>query len=527
MSQIYLSFARKEGYITEKLEGNLQQAGFQTWRDTKNITPSRDFHQDLENTIKECSHFLLCLSEGADQRPENMEQLEIAYALAEDQKRQHQDPPHRLPIIPLVFPGGVIPPTVQSWEPIHINGDFGQGDLEKLIVRIENSHNYPGQNIPPGLKKHLERLQNEDVNWRCRAVAALGQLADPSAIPALTYAFKDVNKTARCPDEVDVVPLTAINALVKIGPVAIPSLLVALRDEGRGAAGTLKEIGTPSIPGLLHALINGDQEARSGSAWALGWIKDSSAVPGLLEALHDPDNTVRKRAISALGTIGHPSAVPELLEVLRDIRDKSEIRWQAVRALGDIRDPEAVPDLISILENQSEDHWVQRFSATALGRIGDPRAIETLIFSLKNGREGLRASAASALRNFSDPSVILILIEALNDPHKETAWYSASSLGVIGDPSAVPALLNSLKDQRHLVRSHAAKSLGMIGDPSSVTGLCKALWDRNRFVRYSAAGALGEIGDLAAVPKLSRALWHYDSFTRRAVRKALSKIIVN
>jgi HEAT repeat protein len=525
MSHIFISYARKEGCIAEKLEAELQQAGFETYRDEHHTTPSCGFHTEVKQNIEKASHFIVFITEGTDQRPEKIELLEIAYALAEDQKRQHNDPPQRLPIIPLVFPGGVIPPIIQSWEPSHVNGDLVQENMEKLIDRLNLSHHNPGQNIPSRLKTHLKSLCNVDVDRRCRAAEDLGQIGDPVAIPALTYAFKDVNKTARCPDEVDLVPLTASNALIKIGTLTIPSLLVALRDEGRGAAGTLKDLGTPSIPGLLNALDNGGQTARFGSAWALGWIKDSSAVPGLLEALNDPEQTVQIKAIKALGIIGHSSAVPGLLKVLRDTKINYDVRYNAAMALGMIKDPSAVPDLIAILQNKLENQWVQRFSATALGRIGDSRAIEILISSSKNGYNELRASAVSALGNFRDPFVITILVEALNDPIKEVAWYSARSLGKIGDPAAVPGLLNALINRRHLVRKHAAKSLGMIGDATSVPGLCKALWDRDRFVRYSAAEALGQIGDLAAVPKLCRVLWHYDSSTRRVARKALYKIL--
>jgi len=82
MSLIYISCVRKEGHISEKLESQLQETGFQTWRDSQHITPSGDFHHDIQSALKKASHFLICLSEGADLRPEGMEQLEISYALA-------------------------------------------------------------------------------------------------------------------------------------------------------------------------------------------------------------------------------------------------------------------------------------------------------------------------------------------------------------------------------------------------------------------------------------------------------------
>jgi HEAT repeat protein len=524
MTHIYISYAREEGEISEKLEGVFKDHGFQIYRDSWNTVPSRSFHNETKLAIKKASHFILCLSETADQRPEQVEQLEIAYALVEDQKRQHQDPIRRLPIIPLVFPGGMLPLTVQSWKLNFIDQGLNQQDLVSVINRIHQSQDNPGQDIPPRLKKYLKNLHDLDVKQRYKAAENLGQIGDPAAIPALIYAFHDVNRTARCPDEVFVVPWAAIQALVQIGEVTIPSLLVALRDESRFASRALLDLGSPSIPGLLDALSNGDQPARFGSAWALGWIGDPSAVPGLLAALSDQDPGVQENTIRALGHIGHRDAVPGLLEVLLDPKNKSNIRWNAAIVLGEIKDPSVIPDLISILKIKSEDQWVKRFTATALGKIKDTRAIEILLILLKDGQKGLRQSAASALGFLGDSSVIPELIEAMSDRNKEVAWHAARSLGLIGDPVAIPGLLAVLKNRRHLVRKHAAKSLGSIGDSTAVPGLCEALQDRDKYVRVEAARSLGIIGDLSAVPELRRALWDFDWYVRKNVRDALAEI---
>jgi len=528
MAHIFVSYARKEENISEKLESELQKAGFQTWRDSHYTTPSRNFHNEVESNIKKASHFIVCLLEEADQPPENMEQLEIAYALAEDQKRQHQDPPRRLPIIPLVFQGGSVLPIIHSWQPIHVDGDFKQTDLDILIDRIHLSQTKLFQDIPHNINKHLKALLDEDVNNRVRAVKELGKIKNPSTIPALCYMLNDVNMTAREPDEVHLVSDTASRELSQFGMVAISCLLVALRDEEilgrRWAAKSLLRIGEPSVPGLLDVLRNEEQPARKGVFIPMGWICDPIAVPGLLDALSDQDPVVREEAIFALGWFGHSAAAPELLKVLLDTENDCKIRYSVALALGEIKDPSAVSELISFFQNENED-YIRRFSAINLGKISDPRAREVLVHTLKNGSNKLRLPAASALGYFRDPSVVPDLVKALSDPDNDTAWCCARSLGMIGDASAVPALLSALKDRSHRVRIHAAKSLGMIGDSTAVPGLCRALWDRNRFVRSSAAEALGEIGNLAAVPKLSRALWHYDSYSRKHTRKAITEIL--
>jgi HEAT repeat protein len=467
-----------------------------------------------------------------------MEQLEIAYALAEDQKRQHQDPPTRLPIVPLVFPGGSVPPIIQSWEPIQVKGDMDQADLNILLDRIDQSQTTPFQDIPHNINKHLKALLDEDVNSRVRAVIELGEIRDTSVIPALCYTLNDVNMTASGPDEVHLVSSRASLELAQFGEAAISCLLVALRDEeilGRHwAAQALLKIGKPSVPGLLDALRNEERPYR-GAFLPLGWICDPRDVPGLLIELRDPDPDVRKNAILALGDFIYYSASdPDRLIVLLDTEnDANNIRESVCKALGEMNDPSEVSDLNYFLENERNE-YIRNFSTITKAIISDPIVREVLVHTLKKGSKEMRRFAATTLGHLRDPSILPDLVMALRDPDTKTAWFSASSLGRIGDSSAVPALLNALKDRRYRVRREAyrvrreaAKSLGLIGDTAAVPGLCRALWERNRLVRSSAAKALGEIGDIAAVPKLTRALWHYDSITRKKARKAISKILAN
>lgn len=496
MAHIFISCARDEEHISKKLDRDLLKHGFQTWRDTWNKTPSRTFHTEIKESICKASHFIVCLTEWIDHRPENMEQLEIAYALAEDQKRQHQDPVRRLPIIPLVFPGGELPPIVQSWTPIHIRDNvMDQRGMDDLLERLRLSVSDPDQKIPPRLVRYLDALRDDNVWRRWKGVKELGWIGDPLAIPALTYVFHDVNKESkRWSDEMYVVPDAAAWALEQIGPAAIPSLLVALRDKDSSwAAASLMRIGAPSVPGLLDALREGDKPARIGAAWALGEIKDPRATQDLFDALSDSDKDVRNTTICALGLIGEPRAIPGLLEVLLDKDNDRQVRRKAAFALGEIKEPNAVSGLLSILQNEGEDRVALQLAAYALGKIGDNSAVSELIFALKSGYIELRTGAAAALGSIGDPVAIPDLLEALQDPNEVVAWVAASSLGDIGDASAVPGLLVALKLKKNPVRKPIARSLGKIGDTTAVPGLRRALFDRDRSVRKAARAALAQI----------------------------------
>jgi HEAT repeat protein len=90
-----------------------------------------------------------------------------------------------------------------------------------------------------------------------------------------------------------------------------------------------------------------EQEA---AADALGRI-GPAAVPSLIETLRDPDPKVRLRAIEVLARMGGDAkdAVPELIRLLED--SDEGVRKAAIRTLGRIGPPakEAVPALMQTL----------------------------------------------------------------------------------------------------------------------------------------------------------------------------------
>jgi hypothetical protein len=88
---------------------------------------------------------------------------------------------------------------------------------------------------------------------------------------------------------------TAIDALARIGPAAIPSLIVALEDP------------------------NADVRDRAAQSLARMGPPAKEAVPMLIAALEDPDWSVRRSAARALGQIGPEAApaVPALMQLLK------------------------------------------------------------------------------------------------------------------------------------------------------------------------------------------------------------------
>ena len=121
----------------------------------------------------------------------------------------------------------------------------------------------------------------------------------------------------------------------------------------QSALQALVDIGPPAVPTLEHAL-NSPQGTSRG---------------------HDVDRDIRRAIGMALGKIGDPVAVPALIQALRD--KQPAVPSQAAIALGQIGDTAALPPLIGTLKND-KDNRVRQDAATALGKIGDATAVAAM-----------------------------------------------------------------------------------------------------------------------------------------------------
>lgn len=126
---IFISYARKDGLPhAERLESNLSNLGYSTWRDKRQLDPNQDFTAELEQAIENSKQVVCCLTPNTKQ-DRSFVRREIAYALALEK-----------PIIPLIFED-TLPPihivnvtridfTKQSWE-------LGFRELETRLKFIE------------------------------------------------------------------------------------------------------------------------------------------------------------------------------------------------------------------------------------------------------------------------------------------------------------------------------------------------------------------------------------------------------
>jgi len=108
---VFISYARTDGKsYAERLDNDLQAAGFSTWRDTRNINEYQDFSAEIEVAIRDASHLAVCVTPSLDANPSSFVRREVIYADSIGK-----------PIIPLVFPESVVPTLVNhlTWIPFY------------------------------------------------------------------------------------------------------------------------------------------------------------------------------------------------------------------------------------------------------------------------------------------------------------------------------------------------------------------------------------------------------------------------
>jgi HEAT repeat protein len=268
----------------------------------------------------------------------------------------------------------------------------------------------------------IRQLDEDNEFHRCEAARALGQSgADAApAVPALIRTLKSRKHLTRpyaggIFTFGDQAPGEAREALVSIGPPAVPALRAALRHE--------------------------DARTRVNAAWALWRLEKQpgTVIPVLVEAWRDNalfvrDECIRHDASGALGEIGRTlpeQVLPTLTKTLED--EDVEIACAAIHSL-------------SVMGTQVE------------------QAVRLLVKALTDRREGVSNVAGWRLREVG-PAAVPQLVDALTDGDPVLRWRAAWTLGGMQPEQArgaVTALRKATDDPDEEVRKWAGRALERI-----------------------------------------------------------------
>ena len=301
----------------------------------------------------------------------------------------------------------------------------------------------------------------------------------------------------------------ALEALIKVGPAAVPALMRGLRHGQarvrRGSAlvlGKIRSAARPATAALLAALGDENPMVRGAAAEALCEIDPDSlaGVATLIELLERPEQTIRARAAVSLGRLG-PRAGAAAGALAVALGDTDRVAAAAAFALGKIQATSAVPRLIEALGHK--DRLVRRGAAESLGRLGRAAtgAVDALIGLLEDEDWHVPHLAATALGRIGPearaaiPALTAIVADERNDTQLRHS--AAEALGRLGPEAraAIPALIETLSGESAHVAWQAAATLGVFGG-QAVPGLIEAFSSESsdRKVRCRAADALGRIG---------------------------------
>jgi HEAT repeat protein len=352
-------------------------------------------------------------------------------------------------------------------------------------------------------------LQDPRPEARERAIALAARHLTPEALGKLVG-----------DDENAVLRNSALSALERQGPYAVPHLMALSRDGNLEVAmfavQILSRIKDPStVQALLPLLEHPDSNIAQAAIEALGAVKAREAVPGLIRLL-DADLWLQFAAVAALGEIADARAVQPLLDSLQN----DMLAEPAVEALGRIGAAEAMPRLLSLLADHDRlplRDQVLRAASTILDARGAPPSVFTR-FRRKLDEEQLeagvceylgallaseeqelgRAAASLTLAAQLEKLYPSVVQRALSADPEEARWTAALCRKYErAIRSALPALLRNPE-----ARVRRGALLCAPAAPDAVPLAVSRLTDADPGVRAAACQALGRCRDVAAIPAL-------------------------
>jgi HEAT repeat protein len=252
----------------------------------------------------------------------------------------------------------------------------------------------------PGIENHVGVEDAPVVAAGFKAISKIG----PAAVPSLAIAVKDENLNVRH---------FAIRALGRMGSDAqpvLPDLLrafksdhAATRSSAIEAVGKIDQGTKEVVAALIEALKDNTDNVRVAAVLALNGMKDSAkpAIPALLNALSDKNADVRRFAIFDLSRSGAgEKAVLAVSRLLRD--DTYHVRQAAFQYLNGLKPEqikEAVPALIAALKDPNL--WIAAIDLLASIGPDAKEAVPALNELLRSDQAEERRRAINALKRIS------------------------------------------------------------------------------------------------------------------------------
>lgn len=392
MSEIFISYCRKDGDFAEVLRSRLREAGFSSWIDLEGLQAGEEWCQEIDEAIRNSVALVVVMSPAS--RASGYVAYEWAFALGAGVR-----------VIPVLLAATDVPPRLATLQHLDFT-DPGSRPWKSLLGALEAAaaarpaHAVRVSRTAPSLvKEAVAALDSADLQVMENAVLRLAEMrlpeADEALLGALNHPLPDVRIAA------------AWQWAKRKDPRAVPGLIEGNRRRGwhLELARKLAEIGSAALPAVRAALGDSASWMRRDLVWGLQAIGDPAAVPDLVAMLGDPDIEVQTEAVGALGKLASPDAVPELVRMLGHPDEKLRAKSiEALKQIGGAAGARALRDFavsangedlltaIEALKEMAADEASQAVAAAA------PRLISELRFrsdprtAMSRGNAYLKAS---------------------------------------------------------------------------------------------------------------------------------------
>jgi HEAT repeat protein len=291
------------------------------------------------------------------------------------------------------------------------------------------------------IDKLKQLMGNSDPAVAAAAAAALGRIATPEAITALTDALGGPDSSRAA---VAAALLTAADQLLTGGQKpAAAAIYDALRK-----ADLPKHIQIAALHGAIRA---GGSESSSLMTECLGSEDKAMVRVALCMAQEINSPQAAKMIIQAL-------ELPKVDESSPDAKTAQHARQVLlIHTLGNLGQPEALPIIVKAAQSNAPD--IRAAAIQVLGEVGDASAVEILLSAIEDDG-GLAQAAFNSLTKLEGAEVDAAIAEALDGAKGNTRVLLIQLVGERGISSALPALKQAANDVDAQVAVAAIRAFG-------------------------------------------------------------------
>jgi hypothetical protein len=345
MAHVFISYARKDGDFAEVLISKLREENITHWFDSEHLRAGEDWRHTIDDAIRDSFALILIISPAAKTSEYVTYEWAFAWGLG-------------IKVIPLVYIKTDLHPRLEALQYLDFTNRNQRpwGKLSEELKLLQDGYTPPPKakiQIDAGTSKLIDDLSSADSKKRRKAIGALGNIGEGSAVAKLLEILQSDESWGARRD--------AIASLVKIGDdAAVRSLIRCLHQDT-------------------------SNNVRADAAWALGEFKSKEAVASLIEIIEklgQQDQEVKMSAVVALRKIDDRSVATRLLKVLH--YSPIAVAARIIDALGHFGEAAAVKEIGQYLDNSKsvyingETQTVSQVAAEALERIDTPEAIDLL-----------------------------------------------------------------------------------------------------------------------------------------------------